>query len=163
VTAVSSPVRLTALTFARQGQPMPYDIALVRTLDQACREHAGRRILLAEDLDGRAHAALYLVWDQATAYNLIAGADAELRSSGAQSLLAWEAIRFAATVTRSFDFEGSMLEPVERFVRGFGARQVPYFSVSKTNSVLLEARSALRGMGTVAKRRIASRSPTRRN
>ena len=37
-----------------------------------------------------------------------------------------------------FDFEGSMIEPVERSFRQFGAKQTPYFSVSKTPSRLLK-------------------------
>jgi len=30
-----------------------------------------------------------------------------------------------------FDFEGSMIEPVERFFRSFGAQRVPYFGITK--------------------------------
>jgi len=32
-----------------------------------------------------------------------------------------------------FDFEGSVRQPIERFFRGFGCCQVPYFSVTKMN------------------------------
>jgi hypothetical protein len=49
----------------------------------------------------------------------------------------WEAIKFARSVTRQFNFEGSMIEPVERFFRAFGAVQTPYFQITKTNSRLL--------------------------
>lgn len=72
------------------------------------------------------------------------GGDPALRNSGATSLCMWEAIRFAATVTKSFDFEGSMIEPVERYFRAFGAIQTPYFSVSKTPSRLLSSYQVLR-------------------
>jgi hypothetical protein len=64
------------------------------------------------------------------------GANPELRSSGATSLCLWEAIRFASKVCSRFDFEGSMIEPVERFFRGFGARQVPYFQINKKSRLL---------------------------
>jgi hypothetical protein len=50
----------------------------------------------------------------------------------------WEAIKFASTVTESFDFEGSMIEPVERFFRAFGARQTSYHTVSHTPSHLFK-------------------------
>ena len=66
------------------------------------------------------------------------GADPRLRNSGANSLCMWEAISFSSTVSEQFDFEGSMLEPVERFFRAFGARQVPYFEVTKINSRLFK-------------------------
>ena len=65
------------------------------------------------------------------------GTDQSKRNSGANSLCMWEAIKFASTVTGRFDFEGSMLEPVERFFRAYGAVQKPYFRITKTNSGLL--------------------------
>jgi hypothetical protein len=37
-----------------------------------------------------------------------------------------------------------MIEPIERFFRGFGARQVPYSKVSKSNSKLVAAALAVR-------------------
>jgi len=55
----------------------------------------------------------------------------------------WHAIKHSATVTKSFDFEGSMIEPIERFFRAFGAIQTPYFAISKTPSKWLRARMAL--------------------
>ena len=84
------------------------------------------------------HAAIYLVWDKYSAYYLIGGSDPKLRNSGATSLALWEAICFASTVTKSFDFEGSMIESVERFFRGFGGNQVSYFHIWKFNSILIE-------------------------
>lgn len=117
-------------TFRRQGLPLPYSRDLVRRLDRACAAQDARRIFHAEDAQGRVHAAVYVVFDDRCAYYLMSGSDAELRKSGALALLLWRAIRFAATVTKSFDFEGSMLEPVERFFRAFGAVQTPYFEVT---------------------------------
>lgn len=131
-------------TFARQSLAVPYGRDLVRRIDAACAGQGRRAILIAEDAEGRAHAGCYLVWDEAAAYYLMGGGDPALRSSGATSLVLWEAIRLAAGVTRSFDFEGSMLEPVERFFRAFGARQTAYFSVSKDASRLAAAATALR-------------------
>jgi hypothetical protein len=103
-----------------------------------------RRIFVARDPAGRPHAGVYLVWDEGSAYYLMGGGDPEVRGSGATSLCLWHAIRFASTVTASFDFEGSMIEPVERLFRAFGAEQTPYFAVSRINSWQLRARIALR-------------------
>lgn len=68
------------------------------------------------------------------------GEDPELRNSGAGILLIWEAMKFTFEVLKlnRFDFEGSMLEPVERVRRDFGAIQTPYFAISKSNSKLLK-------------------------
>jgi hypothetical protein len=97
----------------------------VQRIEAACRERAQSRILIAEDAQGRAHAGCYLVWDSESAYYLLGGGDPELRNSGAMSLVMWEAIRFSAEVSDSFDFEGSMIESIERFFRAFGALQTP--------------------------------------
>jgi len=128
---------LNKLTFKRQKMPVPYSLDLLNRIDRACEERDCRRIFFAEDPEGRLHAAAYLVWDENRAYYLMGGGDPALRNSGAGSLCMWEAIQFAATVSKTFDFEGSMLEPVERFFRGFGAIQTPYFSLTKTPSRLL--------------------------
>jgi hypothetical protein len=129
---------INEMTFKRQGQKLPYSRGIVRNLDEACSLRNCRKIFYAEDKLGRIHAAIYLVWDNCSAYYLMGGGDPELRNSGATSLAMWEAIKFASTVTQSFDFEGSMLEPVERFFRGFGATQVPYFHVWHFKNQLLK-------------------------
>ncbi len=139
-------VRLNIKTFERQGQDLPYSKDLVARLDDACVEKHARRIFIAEDSQGRAHAGIYLVWDQNSAYYLMGGGDPELRKSGATSLCLWEAIKFASTVTKSFDFEGSMIEPIERFFRAFGAEQTPYFTVSHTPSRLVRAAMSVRDL-----------------
>lgn len=125
-------------TFSRQGLKMPYSRDFVYRLDQACAGQGCRRIFLAEDAQGQLHAGVYIVWDAQAAYYLMGGADPDLRSSGATSLLLWEAIQFAATVTQAFDFAGSMIEAVERFFRAFGASQKPYSEVSKITSPLVQ-------------------------
>lgn len=129
---------LNEKVFARQNMALPYTRDFVRRLDKAAAQNQARKIFIAEDEQGRHHAGVYLIWDDNTAYYLMGGGDPDLRNSGATSLCMWEAIQFAATVTKSFDFEGSMIEPVERFFRGFGAVQTPYFSISKTNSKLIK-------------------------
>ena len=125
---------LNVQTFERQDKQLPYSKEFVRALDRACNAHCARRIFVAEDEQGRHHAGVYIVWDRQTAFYLMGGGAPELRASGATSLCMWEAIKFASTVANSFDFEGSMREPIERFFRGFGARQTPYFAVTRVPS-----------------------------
>jgi len=43
-------------------------------------------------------------------------------------------------VTRIYDFEGSMIEPIEEFFHSFGAVQKPYFEISKTSSRSMKIR-----------------------
>ena len=131
-------------TFLRQGQQLPYSREFVKRLDAACAERKARRMFFAIDAEQRIHAAVYIVWDDHSAYYLMGGADPALRNSGATSLCLWEAIKFASTVTQRFDFEGSMVEAIERFFRAFGAKQTPYFRVTKINSRLLKIYRSLR-------------------
>lgn len=135
---------LNKKVFSRQNLRLPYDENLVYSIDMAANERNCRKIFIAIDPSGKHHAAVYLIWDTNSAYYLMAGSDPDLRNSGASSFCLWEAIKFASTVSRSFDFEGSMIEPVERSFRSFGARQTPYFSISKSNSQLFTGLNFLR-------------------
>lgn len=144
---VEDVLRINHKVFARQGLAVPYSDTLVHRLDRVCAARGVRTVLTAVDAQNRVHAATYLVRDGTTTYMLFGGADPEFRSSGARSLLVWEAIRRAGEKTRCFDFLGSMIESVERFNRSFGARQVPYLFVTRARPVarlLLAARQAAR-------------------
>jgi len=131
-------LELNDMVFKRQNKATPYSRDFVRKLDKSLLKNKARKIFIACDQDGRKHGAMYLIWDKFSAYALMGGSNPVLRESGAISLCRWEAIKFAATVTKSFDFEGSMLEGVERSYRCFATVQTPYFAVSKTNSKLLQ-------------------------
>jgi lipid II:glycine glycyltransferase (peptidoglycan interpeptide bridge formation enzyme) len=124
---------LSKVTFERQNidYPASSTVEKIRQIDRACASRQRRKILLARDSQGKIHAGIYLVWDENSAYYLVGGADPEFRTTGAMSLLLWEAIQFSATVTKQFDFVGSMNESIERFVRGFGGKQVSYFVITK--------------------------------
>jgi hypothetical protein len=124
-------LELNRKTFSRQGiQPLVSD-DIIRRVDEACGANGGRKIFVGVDAPGKVHAAVYIAWVGNTAYYLMGGSEPELRQSGAQVLALWEAICFAGSVVQRFDFEGSMLPQIERVFRGFGATQVPYFSISK--------------------------------
>ena len=133
-------LRLDVQTYARQGLRPPYSEGLVRRLDAACAAHGARRILGAVDARGQTHAALYVVWDERTLYALINARDPAVQTLGANTLLYREAIHLASEVSRTFDFEGSMIMPIEHYFRGFGGRQTPYFCISKGG---LKAKTAL--------------------
>lgn len=137
-------ISLNRKVFSRQQMSLPYPEQLVQSIHAAASSRAQGCTFIAEDAEGRCHAAVYLVWDKNTAYYLMGGGDPDLRNSGAASLCMWEAIRHASTVSRHFDFEGSMIEPIERFFRGFGAVQTPYHSVTHTPSRVLRLAKLVR-------------------
>lgn len=133
-------------SFERQGLDSPIDFNFLHRLDQALIKHRAREIFWATDLkSGAVHSVAYLVWDKQSAYYLMAGDDPALRSSGAGILLAWEAIRYAKETLglATFDFAGSMIRPIERVRRQFGAVQKSYFRVQKEWSLVWKVGKAL--------------------
>ena len=133
--SVDDLVALQRQTFDRQeeaGAGPPE--ALVRRLAAAAAAHDAGEILVARDAEGRAHSASLFVHDARTTWYLLGGSDTELRASGSASLLMWEGIRSAGARGTAFDFEGSMLRHVERFVRNFGGEPAPYSIVRHTPS-----------------------------
>jgi len=138
--AINDLSKLIQLTFGRQSKSMPQPVEYIEEIVKEAISRNRGKILIAQDGDGRNHAGAFIIWDKSQAYYLLGGGDPELRNSGAGSLCLHEAIAFSSSVTKSFDFEGSMVESIERYFRAFGGRQTPYFHVSKYNSRLLKAR-----------------------
>ncbi|MEL6865503.1 MAG: GNAT family N-acetyltransferase [Bacteroidota bacterium] len=134
-------------SFDRQGMRMPYSLALLRGLDRELGERAQREVMVAEDEQGRAHAAIYLVWDEQYVYNLMLGADVVLRNSGAVQLLLWKGIQWAAKMGLAFDFEGSMDPRFASVFTAFGPRQQAYHHIYRFRYAWMELIWALRKKG----------------
>lgn len=132
------------MTLSLQGSEISYSFELFESIYDGAYERDSGMTIAAYDRDDNLHAALFIIWDSNSAYDLISTIDPRFRSSGASSLLIKEAIIILSGKTKAFDFEGSMIEPVERSFRQFGAEQTPYFTISKTNSKLLKIRNALK-------------------
>jgi lipid II:glycine glycyltransferase (peptidoglycan interpeptide bridge formation enzyme) len=122
---------LSSKTFAWQGLANPFSRDYFARLVGAAQANNSGVCLAAADKRGQVHAATLLVWDQKRTYYLVAGGDPDLRRSGAQPLLTWEGIQFASKHSAAFDFEGSILEPIEGAFRQFGGKQVPYNCIMK--------------------------------
>lgn len=143
-------IELNEMTFLRQGMQMPDSKAFIKNLVEKAQQRNQCKWFVGQDDNGDNHAGILIVWDEQSAYYLMGGGNPDLRSSGATSLCMWEAIKFASTVTKKFDFEGSMIEAVERFFRGFGPVQKQYFSVthkpSKVLNIIHDVRKVIRSI-----------------
>lgn len=128
---------------ARRGARVPYADETVRRVFSAALERGQGRLLEARDSSGTPHGAVLLVWDDKVTYYLMAATTDEGRARGANVQLVWVAIQLASSVSPIFDFEGSMIESIERFVRSFGPKQVPYLALTKTANRSLAAAHAL--------------------
>lgn len=128
---ITSFFQINKKTFDRQKKDIPYSFDFIKELDEKCEKIGRRKIFYAIDEEGNVHASIYIIWNCNSAYYIMGGEDAKYRNSEAMTLLIWKAIQFASKVTRKFDFEGSMMENVESFFRGFGGIQKPYFKIWK--------------------------------
>jgi lipid II:glycine glycyltransferase (peptidoglycan interpeptide bridge formation enzyme) len=138
--------KINIMKFDRQNRRQTFTLDFLKKVDVELSKRKRRKIFFAIDEKNNIHAVLYLVWDNNIAYYIWGDGDPQYRNSGAASLLMWEAIQFASTVTKSFDFEGSMIESIEKFFRNFGGVQTPYFQISKTNSKLLKIKNCIRNI-----------------
>lgn len=115
-------------TYARQHTafaPAPTDLVFSR-FPPRCNSYC----LIAE-ANGRPLAGVYVVHDARTAYYLVGGY-ADGAHHGAGALAMWHAILKARQLgLQVFDFEGSMIPPIERYFRGFGGQLTPCFSLNK--------------------------------
>jgi len=110
----------------------------LKNLYEACIKHNSGNIIFAVDDKDQVYAAAFCVWDKERMYLLASGVKTELKVSGTMNLIIKEFISRAKETGLIFDFEGSMIQPIEKYFRQFGAKQVQYHEISKINSKLLK-------------------------
>lgn len=132
-------LEINDLTYKRQHISQPIPLPIWQAVERVLSEKNRRRIFFAQNTEGGLEAAIYVVFDNQTAYYLAGGSTEGGRSRGAMHGLLARAIEEAAAAGCTiFDFEGSMLQGVEPFFRGFGGALTPYFRVYKYANKLLE-------------------------
>lgn len=115
-------------TFARKKKSFPD-----RVVDTLFAEFSPGRnsFCLVSCNEGAPVASVYVVHDEHAAYYLMGGY-ADGAHHGAGALAMWHAILKAKELgLQVFDFEGSVIPPIERYFRGFGGTLTPVFSVHK--------------------------------
>lgn len=139
--------KINALSFKRQGLAPPYTLAQLEAHHAALQANKAGKIFSAVDEHNKIHGVAYLIWDNHSAYYHLAGEDPALRQSGAGIWLIWQAIQYTYEQLRLpiFDFEGSMIRPIEAIRRQFGAVQQPYSLVWKYDSRLFKILQMLKG------------------
>ena len=139
--------RVQTMSFTRQGKNFTIPFSFLINYDKILKSKQCREIFFAVDEQGRVHSVVYLIWDQRSAYYIMAGDDPALRKSGAGILLVWEALQYTKNVLglNCFDFQGSMIPAIEKVRRNFGATPTPYFQVWKEESRVYRFLRMLRG------------------
>lgn len=111
------------------------EAVFISLAESAIKRHQGA-ILSVEGASGETQSALFMVWDNHSAYYLVPANNREYSQTGAPTLLVWEAIKKASATSTAFDFEGSMEESIENSYNQFGSKQTAYSEISKTNSII---------------------------
>lgn len=125
---------LNTMTYKRQNMKPPYNYDLIYDLYKTCKEHHSCKMYFAKDNTGDIIAANFLVYDKNTVYYLMGGINPEKRNLGGMDVLQVESIKFALENGRAFDFEGSMVESIEKYFRSFGSIQHSYMQIYKYNN-----------------------------
>jgi nitroreductase len=116
-------------TFTRQSKAFPKQAMsdILSSLPPGSNSYAFLTLKNGETVAGA-----YVVYDNRTAYYLMGGYRNENGHHGAGALAFYHAILRAQEMgLEVFDFEGSIIPPIERYFRGFGGRLTPYFTVNK--------------------------------
>ncbi|MHB9026386.1 MAG: GNAT family N-acetyltransferase [Armatimonadota bacterium] len=141
---VMVPVTMSCLSMERQGAKASSEIrSFWPQLAQAAQERGRLTIAAAVDHVGNIHAADALVCDDRVCYSIIGGGVPEYRHTCGGALVVWHQIQRTAQKGRIFDFEGSMIEPIELFMRRFGGTQCPYMLVYRNKSLRLNLARAI--------------------
>lgn len=132
--------RLLKETYQNQEDSYPnFSPSLFSRIIEYVKTKDAGKMLVAQDKKGNIHSAILMVFDKLSAYYLIGGSAIEHKNSGAMSLLMWEAIKSAKAAGKQyFNFEGSSIEAIEKYLRGFGGELTTFSRISKMNSSTLE-------------------------
>jgi glycosyltransferase involved in cell wall biosynthesis len=137
---------LNKMTFKRQKREIPYSFDFIKRLHSSCKEQKSCKMFFARDVNHKVLAVNFLIYDTESVYYLMGGIDPNKKELGAMDAILFESITFALKSGKVFDFEGSMVESIEKYFRSFGAVQKPYFTISKNNSKLLKSKMFLKEM-----------------
>ena len=150
ITITDDPAQLGTLyqfqknTLEKKGKALPYSLADLELVMQACRENNSASLWVAT-VNNTVQAIVWQVWDAQCSYYLAGGQNPASSSNTAMTYLLWHAMKQAkAKGQKTFDLEGSMDEGVERFFRGFGGKRELYIILKKNESILWKVKEMVR-------------------
>lgn len=111
-----------------------FNFDVLQNLVKACEKRNCGKTIAAFDDNNVLYASIFLVWDTKKAYYILGARNPELNTNQAMSLILWSGIQIVSQKVKAFDFEGSMIEPIERYFRTYGAMQKRYMQVYKVRN-----------------------------
>lgn len=122
-------------TFDRKNENIPIDI--LKKILFVFSKPDNSFTLVAYNQQDQPIASSHYIYDSKQVYYLLSGYDPALKHSGAGSLMLDTALEKSVQMGKViFDFEGSMLPEVEKFVRDFGGDQQVYYRINKAPMLL---------------------------
>lgn len=136
--------KLIQQSYLSRGHSVPYAFPVLDKLVKACKKNESGTLYMAIDKEnGSPVAGLFVAWDDSTVHAIASG-QTEKPDPLMQHLF-WRAICDHLGPDKIFDFEGSMVEKIEHFLRGFGGKLVPYHRIYKSKNVFWEILGKLSG------------------
>ena len=111
-------------------------------LDEALNKRKLRTIWIAKQ-NGQFAAGLYIIHDNGNTNCIYSVQNSKIKNQTPLNQLMWEAIQMYIPISKTFDFEGSMIPDVEHALRAFGAQLTPYMRIYKAKNKFLHTMGLL--------------------
>jgi len=118
-----------------RGKQNRHNMIALRRMGEIAAKHGQLMVMMAEDERGRVAASCVLLWDDAVVYYWQSSRDPELNHPGANNLLVWESMKFAAQNGRIFDMDGYATPTSARFGAKFSMQPVVRASVAHMSHI----------------------------
>lgn len=124
-------LELAGKAYGRQNLDVRFNQDEAKKAFMKMAESGNAYFVTAQEKSGDISCALGVFVYRGRAHFLISGQDREIATPGAVNLALYNALKHAQqNGIKEFDFEGSFLEGVDRFLREFGGRHQPYYEVT---------------------------------
>lgn len=130
-------------TYRDRGNPAPIARNIVERMVERLMTEGIAEMRTARDDSGNPIAAMVFAFDRRAVYALVNGTIPSLNSSGASSLLIWDAARRHAGIRARLDLVGANIPSIAFFKKGFGGVLAPYFSTEWYSSPMVRAACSL--------------------
>ncbi|MCB0662342.1 MAG: GNAT family N-acetyltransferase [Saprospiraceae bacterium] len=136
-------------SYHNQGGTIPYKYETIQHLWKVLKEYQSGKLYLACHGDNnKPIAGLLTAWDAQKVHAVASGQSGDNKPGPIMAQLFWQAIQDHIGKQEVFDFEGSMVENIEHFLRGFGGHLTPYFRISKTGNLFWDLVGKMSGKWT---------------
>lgn len=117
--------------FLKQQLQAPFSYEQWKRIYDAVIENNAGKIIYAQTENKEIASVMFLIWDEQSVYQLLAGSMPEYQNLDTYDALIWEGIKIANEKGLKYDFEGSVIKRISKSFREFGAEPKPYFRIRK--------------------------------